>query len=137
MVLYKEKSNTIGIFASSLCLVHCLTTPLLFIAQSQMICCDGASVPLWWKGIDIFFLIISFFAIYWSAASTSKKWMKYALWGMWLFLSFIIINEKMQWFSIPEYFIYFPSLGLVFLHFYNRKFCQCKEDSCFVSSKAA
>ncbi|WP_298520995.1 MerC domain-containing protein [uncultured Kordia sp.] len=135
MVLYKKKSDTIGIYASSLCLVHCLATPLLFIAQSQMICCEGTSVPLWWKALDLFFLVISFVAIYWSVISTSKEWMKYALWTTWFVLSFILINERMQWLSIPEYAIYFPSLSLVFLHFYNRKFCHCKEDRCCVNSK--
>ena len=131
MVLYKKKSDTIGIYASSLCLVHCLATPLLFIAQTQMLCCE-ISVPVWWKALDIFFLAISFFAIYWSVRSTSKQWMKLALWITWLALSFIIINEKVNWFSIPEYAIYIPSLSLVFLHFYNRKFCRCKEDKCCI-----
>ncbi|MGH1387623.1 MerC domain-containing protein [Kordia sp.] len=131
MVLYKKKSDTIGIYASGLCLVHCLATPLLFIVQSQMICCE-ASVPVWWKALDIFFLVISFFAIYWSVKSTSKEWMKFALWSTWLFLSVIIVNEKAQWFSIPESAIYVPSLGLVFLHFYNRKYCRCKDDQCCI-----
>lgn len=129
MILYKEKSDTIGMFASSLCLAHCLATPLLFIAQSQMACCD-ASVPFWWKAIDIAFLMISFFAVYWSTKNTSKNWVKYAFWSMWLLLSVIIINERMEWLSITEYAIYIPSLSLVFLHFYNRKYCQCKNELC-------
>ncbi|MEM6721577.1 MAG: MerC domain-containing protein [Bacteroidota bacterium] len=129
MILYKKQSDTIGMFASSLCLIHCLATPLLFIAQSQMACC-AAEVPLWWKAIDIFFLVISFFAVYWSTKTTSRNWMKYAFWSTWLLLSFIIINERTGLFSIPEYAIYIPSLSLVVLHLYNRKYCQCKNDNC-------
>lgn len=129
MVLYKSKSDTIGMFASSLCLLHCMLTPFLFIAHAQTMCHE-VSAPFWWKILDYGFLIISFFAIYWSTKSTSKQWIKFALWITWLFLCAIIINEKVQWFFIPEYVIYIPSFGLVILHLYNKKFCQCQKDQC-------
>ncbi|WP_193363738.1 MerC domain-containing protein [Kordia algicida OT-1] len=129
IVLYKSKSDTIGMLASSLCLVHCLITPFLFIAQAQIACCE-TSTPFWWKILDYVFLVISFFAIYWSAKTTSKQWMKYALWSCWFFLSVIIINEKVNVLHIPEYAIYIPAISLVFLHLYNKKYCQCQEDKC-------
>jgi hypothetical protein len=129
MILNKSNSDFIGAFTSSLCLLHCVFTPFLFMVQTHTIS-HGVSVPFWWKMLDFVFLIISFVAIYWSSRNTSKQWMKSALWITWLCLCIIIINEKTAWFSIPEYAIYLPSLGLAFLHLYNRKYCQCQKDEC-------
>ncbi len=129
MILHKNKSDIIGMFASSLCLLHCTFTPLLFIAHAQL-ASHHEGIPFWWKVLDYAFLAISFIAVYWSVKVTSKAWMKYAFWGTWSLLFVILINEKLHWLHIPEAAIYFPSLGLVFLHIYNRKYCTCKEDEC-------
>lgn len=132
MVL-NQKPDRLGIISSSLCLIHCIFTPLLFVVQSHAACCE-ASTPMWWKSIDYLFLIISFTAIYKSANQTSKKWMKYALYASWLVLSFIILNEKFVLILVPEVSIYFASLSLVFLHIYNSKYCQCSNEKCCVNS---
>lgn len=129
MILYKSKSDIIGMFASSLCLLHCTFTPFLFIAHAQLASHDIA-IPFWWKVLDYVFLAISFMAVYWSVKTTSKAWMKPAFWGTWAVLFFILMNEKVHLFHIPEFTIYLPSLGLVFLHIYNKKYCKCKEEEC-------
>ncbi|WP_203257099.1 MerC domain-containing protein [Hyunsoonleella ulvae] len=124
-----NKSDSIGIISSSLCLLHCLATPFLFAAQTHvMACCEGK--PLWWSSLDIIFLFISALAIYKSSASVSKKWVGNALWICWSMLVFIIVNEKLGWFSIPEPTIYIPSLSLIVLHWYGSMFCQCKNEKC-------
>ena len=129
MILYKSNSDVIGAVSSSLCLLHCLCTPFLFLAQTHAISHVG-SVPFWWKILDFVFLIISFFAVYWSVKSTSKHWMKSALWITWLCLCIIILNEKTALIFIPGFAIYIVSFGLVLLHIYNKKFCQCEDDKC-------
>ncbi len=132
MALSLKKSDSIGILSSALCLIHCLATPLLFVAQTQLInCCD--TKPFWWSSIDIVFLFISVFAIYKTTHTTTRKWVKTALWTSWFILSVIIINEKLGWFAIPETAIYVPALALIFFHFYNSKYCQCKTDNCCVN----
>ena len=126
------KPDVYGAMASTLCLTHCLATPLLFIVQSCSL--KGCqSTPIWWKIIDYIFLIISFFAIYHSTKTTKSALIKPALWISWFFLSFIIINEKFNWISLPEYAIYIPALALVVLHVYNLKYCQCKTDNCCIN----
>ncbi|MDO6674040.1 MerC domain-containing protein [Tenacibaculum sp. 1B UA] len=129
MVL-KQKSDTLGALSSGLCLVHCIFTPFLFVIQSHAACCSHETVPFWWKSIDVLFLVISFFAIQNSVQTTSKKWMKYALWITFVLLFIIILNEYIQSIKLPEKSIYVPSLGLVFLHTYNRKYCQCANNTC-------
>ena len=85
-----NRSDIVGAVASSLCFIHCLATPFIFVAQScSTTCCESS--PIWWSGIDYLFLTISFFAVYWSVQTTSKGWMKYALCISWVFLLLIIV----------------------------------------------
>lgn len=135
MIISKQKSDSIGAIASTLCLIHCAATPLLFIVQAGASACCSTTAPGWWKFIDYFFLVISFFAIKRSTETTTNNWMKPSLWFSWLLLFVIIINEKIALLSIPESAIYIPAIALIILHTYNRKYCQCKTDKCCTNEK--
>lgn len=129
MILINQKSDSIGAMASTLCLIHCIATPFIFIVQSCSItCCNG--VPSWWGFIDYFFLIISFFAIHRSTQTTSKNWIKPWLWISWFLLFIIIVNEKFTWFHLDEKIIYVPAIALISLHLYNKKYCECNTNKC-------
>ncbi|MDB2417976.1 MerC domain-containing protein [Flavobacteriaceae bacterium] len=123
MILVNQKPDNVGAIASTLCLLHCISTPLIFIAQAGSLSCCSTP-PTWWKLIDILFVIISFFAIYNSTLTSSSKLMKASLWFFWFLLFFIILNEKIAWLPINENFIYFPALALTVLHLYNKKHYQ-------------
>lgn len=124
-----SKYDTIGALASGLCLIHCLATPLLFVAKScSATCCSGA--PSWWSFLDFAFLVISFFAVYRSAASTLKPWISKVLWISWTLLLLVILNEQIGWIHLPEYTIYIPALTLIVTHIYNLKYCQCEGEYC-------
>ncbi len=127
--LVRNNSDTLGIIASSLCLVHCLVTPFLFLAHTGLIISEGTH-PIWWKSLDFIFLGLSFMAIRRSSKTTSKPKMKYAFWKSWLLLFVIVINEKLSMFPIPEETIYLASSLLVVLHVYNLKYCQCEQECC-------
>lgn len=125
----RPNADSIGAAASFLCLVHCVVTPFIFVAQvCTASCCETA--PDWWKWVDYFFLVVSFFAVYRSAATTSRYWMKLALWISWEALFLMILNEHFGWATLPSWAIYIPALALVFLHLYNWKYCRCEEDTC-------
>ncbi len=129
MTLTTFKTDKIGIIASTLCMIHCIATPFLFLAKTcSTSCCETS--PNWWSSLDFLFLLISFFAIYQSSKNSSKLWMKYALWTSWAVLLIVLLNEKTHLFSLSDYAIYLPALALVVLHIYNLKFCQCKTDLC-------
>ena len=123
MILVNQKPDNLGAIASTLCLLHCISTPLIFIAQAGSLSCCSTP-PTWWKLIDILFVIISFFAIYNSTRTSSSKLMKASLWFFWFLLFFIILNEKIAWLPINEIFIYFPALALTVFHLYNKKHYQ-------------
>ena len=129
MILIKQKTDSIGVIASTLCLTHCIATPFIFIAQNcSMVCCDSA--PVWWSFIDYFFLVVSFFAVYRSTQTTSSYWIKPFLWLSWSVLFIIKKKKKIAWFPLSEQAIYFPALTLIVLHLYNKKYCQCNNNKC-------
>jgi len=129
MILIKQRPDLLGTFASSLCLIHCLATPFVFIAQSCTATCCSAT-PIWWKFIDYIFLVVSFFAIYYSTRTTTINWIKPSLWLSWFLLFVIIVNEKIQLVPLPESLIYIPSISLMTLHLYNKRYCNCTDDKC-------
>ena len=130
MELLKTKSDVLGSAASALCVAHCVATPFLFVAQScsATACCESG--PSWWSAIDYVFIAVTFFAVFFSARNTSKTWMKYALYSSWVVLTLLILNEKAPMVPSPEILKYISAFSLVGLHLYNRKYCQCKVQSC-------
>jgi len=127
-MIVEQKSDSIGALASGLCLVHCVATPFIFVLQP--LTASEEVTPLWWESLDYIFLAISFLAVYWSAINTSKKWMKYALWISFSLLSFAILNEKFGFVDLGNFIAYIPAASLVFLHVYNKKYCQCANETC-------
>ena len=123
------KPDSIGAMAGSLCLLHCLSTPFFFIAQACSVSCCEAT-PIWWQWVDYIFLTISFVAVYRSTQTTSRSFIKPALWLSWSMLFVVIINEKLQWISLPEASVYIVAFTLIALHLYNLKYCQCKTENC-------
>jgi len=126
------QSDLVGAAASGLCAIHCIATPFLFVAQSCSTtgCCEG---PIWWSMIDYFFIGVTFLAVYYSSGDHTPTWMKYGLYGSWILLSALILNEKMALLAIPALVKYTVAFALIGLHLYNRKYC-CASDTCLATS---
>ena len=124
-----EKSDIMGTTASALCLVHCLVTPFLFTAHMTHVR-EHHTAPLWWGVLDLLFIVISLIAVYWSSKHTSKIWVRFAFWISWWGLTFVILNEKFEMLHLVEEVIYIPSIALVVLHLFNRKYCKCSNHCC-------
>ncbi|MEM9985046.1 MAG: MerC domain-containing protein [Bacteroidota bacterium] len=129
-----RSADVLGAAASTLCLIHCLATPFLFVAQAEVATHHGhAEHPMWWGLIDVALLVVSLAAVFWAAKNSAKSWMKVALGLSWAFLAFIILNEKLELIHLAEAWIYAPAVSLVGLHLYNRKYCQCEDEACHPS----
>tara|TARA_B110000014_G_scaffold129077_1_gene88974 strand:- start:5452 stop:5835 length:384 start_codon:yes stop_codon:yes gene_type:complete len=116
-----KNSDIFGVSTSTLCLIHCLLSPLLFMA------------PLWWwSSLNILFISVSFIAVNASVKNTSSKIMKPLLWIGFTLLTLSIINEEIGFFHIPEILNYSAAVFLASLHIYNLKYCQCKDDDCCI-----
>ena len=121
--------DKIGIISSSLCIIHCVGTPIIFIAKAcSVTCCSDA--PDWWLMIDYLFLSISFFAIYFITRKSTKPWLKISFWIAWVVLLFTTIEHSFSISIIPKNFIYLPALTIVALHFYNLRFNKCENENC-------
>ena len=128
------KPDSIGALASSLCLIHCLATPFLFVAKTCTdTCCDSS--PAWWFFVDYMFLIISCWAVYQSTQNTSKKFMKPLLWGLWSLLFFAIVNEKLLWVVMSKNVTYTIAISLALVHLYSLRYCQCKTNKCCTNNE--
>ena len=116
------QSDWWGAVASGLCLVHCLATPFIFVAQTCSVSCCHDS-PLW-RFIDVLFVLISWAAVYWSARQTTLSWMPIALYASWGALMLVLIND--QWGSINLGFgRYIPAIALIVFHLIQRRYGQC------------
>ncbi len=123
-----KKPDTYGAIASSLCVIHCLATPFIFITQTSVL--HGDKSRIWWSNLDYLFLIVSFLAVARSAKTTSKFYIKPALWINWTILFLLVINEKIEFIALPEIITYIVALSLSVLHIYNLKYCECNNNKC-------
>ena len=133
MKLAINNSDSIGALASTLCLIHCLATPFIFVVQSCAASCC-ASAPAWWVFFDYLFLTISFFAILKSTKTTQSNFIKYALWSFWVLLLCLIVNESIGVLLINKNALYLVAVLLSSLHIYNLKYCQCNDNKCCINN---
>lgn len=126
----KFKSDDLGIISSTICLIHCLLTPVLFTIKACSVngCC--ASSPWWWKIVDLVFLVIALTAVIKSYVESTNSLVKVALFVSWIALAFVVTNEYIHLLSLPQYAIYVPAFSLISLHFINRKYCTCQASCC-------
>jgi len=125
----KIKIDGIGALVSALCMIHCLATPVFFIASAcSASCCNLA--PTWWQTLDYVFLFISVFAIFQSSKTSKNTRIITGLWISWSFLCFFIFNAKFGWISVHANIKFIPAFFLVGFHLYNMKYCQCENNEC-------
>ncbi len=122
-------SDHLGVTANVLCMLHCFATPLLFFSQAQSSTLSFET-PFLWQSLNYCFLIISLVAVLLSIKNSTKFIVKFFLITFWSFLSFLIINEGLEVFHIPELYTYLSASTLSFLHIYNLKYCKCKDEDC-------
>ena len=120
--------DNIGATFSTLCVIHCFATPILFVTQSYMLV-----VPGWWQALNYVFLLLSFFAVYKTSQNSSNQIVKILLYIFWGILATLLISEEFELFHLPEFIRYSTGLTLAGLHIYNKKYCQCDDEECCVN----
>lgn len=127
-----DKSDLIGISASFLCTIHCIITPLFFMAKPLMYASHAHSHhghdhshghDHAWASLDYVFLIIAFVAVWLSANHTHNKKIKVGLWIGWALLTIGILIE-ISGKAIGSYIMYVGSFSLISLHILNRRYCK-------------
>ena len=130
MKLTIQHPDTIGAINSSICVIHCFSTPFLFLTQAQTSLVEPSTVPLWWQLLNYVFIVVSFFAVNRTVKNSSNQLVKSLLWVSWVLLSTLILNEQFEIMHMPELLTYFAGISLASLHIYNLKYCQCEDENC-------
>ena len=100
-------SDHIGALASTLCLIHCMLTPVFFLSQVD-IWFLNSQYDFSWDLLNYLFLMISILAVRRSIRNTSNDNIKRIMFILCTSLSLLILNEIFVIFLIPEFFIYIP-----------------------------
>lgn len=122
-------SDHLGVLSGTLCLTHCILTPLFFLYQVE-ISNQIIGTTFFWHSLNYFFLIISFFAVNRSIKISTNYAIKILMLISWFLLCGLILNEQFKLFSIPEFFSYFAAISLCSLHIYNLNYCRCDDENC-------
>tara|TARA_Y100000385_G_scaffold165851_1_gene171889 strand:- start:140 stop:550 length:411 start_codon:yes stop_codon:yes gene_type:complete len=123
------KVDSLGALISGLCMLHCLATPIFFIASAcSAACCNLA--PAWWQSLDYIFLVISLFAVIQASRNSNSSLVPSALLASWFGLCFFILNAKFGWISVHQNVKFIPAFLLIGFHLYNMKYCQCESNEC-------
>lgn len=114
-------ADFVGIASSSICLVHCIATPILIVCTKN--CCDENPV------LKYTFLIVAFISIFKTTENATKTKTALLLWvSFWGFLFSTLFQEEYNWL---HYLAYFFSASIIVGHILNIKYCkQCKNNNC-------
>jgi hypothetical protein len=114
--------DLLGITASSLCLVHCMLTPVLFISTAVFalpIPDHSQDIPLFWKGIELFFLALSFWSVQQVVKQKPPRWLSGLFFVMWFILVGLVLLEWAHLHVLGDYPKYATGLALIGLHLFH------------------
>ncbi len=120
-----------GAVISSLCLIHCIITPIIFVAKPVLETTGLRGEhghTSWWGALDFVFLILSFLAVWYSAHHTPFGKIASLLWFFWVVFALGLVLEFI---AIPQskWFLYIGSISLAITHFINYQLCKaCRTD---------
>lgn len=132
--LHKINADIIGVWASSLCAIHCAVTPLLFAAQVSVHFGQHAVgepvLPWYWGVLDWAFLVLAFIAILFTSRQVAAAWVKWGMWAAWSLIAAVIISETFHLHLLGHAFMYVGAFILIGLHWYNHRQCRlCEVES--------
>lgn len=108
-----NKADLIGILSSSICLLHCLATPLLIAFGAGFI-----TNPFF----KYLFLIISFVSIFKATENITSKKISLLLWiSFWGFLFSTLFQEEYEWLHYSGYLF---AILIIIGHILNIKHCR-------------
>ncbi|MFY0674449.1 MAG: MerC domain-containing protein [Bacteroidia bacterium] len=110
---FTHSYDKIGIWSSLLCIVHCLAVPVVMAYTNNSI---DLHHNMWWDLLQVFFVLIGFWAVRHAVGHVKITWIKIAFW-----VSFIVLVASifMHHSFIGEVLNYTAAGSLVGLHTLN------------------
>lgn len=113
----------LGIASSGLCLIHCISTPLLIFIRQYYHQISPKISPnendFYW---DYLFVFICFTAIFFTTQNIDSRKIQTSFWGFFTLFAIAILFEDD--FENLQFMGYFSSIGLIITHFINIKHCR-------------
>ena len=116
-------ADYLGISSATICLIHCLATPILLSMGISVHEHHEGHEHGWMlllaHGWDFVFLGFGFLAVFWSSRHTFHLGRKLLLWASFLFLAAAVLMEEHG--ATFQYLTYIASLALIATHAANIK----------------
>jgi hypothetical protein len=103
----------VGIVSTTLCVVHCILTPLLLVLVAKY---------EWWGNLTFLFLAISFYAVYDAIKSKPPQHILLLICVSYVFMTAFLLLEN--FWDLAEPLSYVASFGLVIGHILNIRYCK-------------
>lgn len=121
-----SQADLIGIIAATICMIHCLITPIYIVSKPSLLPLEEAHISHpwgWWKLLDYLFLTFGLMAVVLATQVDSPRWLILGLWISWVCLAIgIHIEEQI----LGKFLLYGGSLILVVHHVFHYKHCRAE-----------
>lgn len=108
-----SRSDLVGIGSATLCVAHCLLTPILI---------SMAAAYGWWPGLSYLFVLVSFYAAFeTSQHSVGSPWLSLIWISFTLLFVSVLFEDGYAWLEIIGYL---ASAGLILGHLFNIRYCK-------------
>ncbi|WP_345269589.1 MerC domain-containing protein [Nibrella viscosa] len=114
---FSRKADVVGITGSVLCILHCLTTPILLMTSALV---ANETVRVGYLSLDYLFIGINIAAVYHATRHNTSALIKASLWFFLGLFAVSLLLEEVN--PVFEYVAYAASAGLVFSHLYNIRY---------------
>ena len=112
--LFDKKADYIGITGSVLCMIHCITAPILVVASGLF---HDDTLRTGFLGLDYVFIAINIAAVYFATRHHTSLTIRTALWSFLALFAVALLLEDTS--TVFNYAAYVASAGLVITHLVN------------------
>ncbi|MGB0431483.1 MAG: MerC domain-containing protein [Bacteroidia bacterium] len=110
---FNHSHDKIGIWSSILCIVHCLAVPVVMAYTNNSF---DLHDKVWWDLIQVFFVLIGFWAVKHAVSHVKVAWLKISFW---VSFAILVASIFMHHSLLGEILNYTAAGSLVGLHTLN------------------
>ena len=112
--LFDKKADYIGITGSVLCIIHCITAPILVMTAGLF---HDDTLRMGFLGLDYVFIAVNIAAVYFATRHHTSLAIRTALWSFLVLFTVALLLEDIS--KTFDYLAYVASAGLVVTHLVN------------------
>lgn len=121
-----SQADLIGMLAATVCMIHCLITPLFIVAKPLLLPIEETHITHpwgWWKILDYIFLTVGLLAVIFATQVSSPRWLIFGFWTSWFCLALGIHLEEEV---VGKFLLYGGSSILIMHHVLHYRYCKAE-----------